>query len=147
MAAVYLLDTNLLVHLMRGKAIGLAIENHFRLRGTLNRCVISVVTVGEIFSLARRWKWGATRQADLQKLLSQLVWVDINQPAILTTYGELDNLSFRAGRMMNKNDLWIAATAKVSGVTLLTTDGDIDHLHPIHLNRIRIDESTGNPLP
>ncbi len=34
---------------------------------------------------------------------------------------------------MGKNDLWIAATASVTGVTLMTTDGDFDHLHPVHL--------------
>lgn len=48
---------------------------------------------------------------------------------------------------MSKNDVWIAAVAKASGMTLLTTDADFDHLHPAHLVRIRIDESTGNPLP
>jgi predicted nucleic acid-binding protein len=73
--------------------------------------------------------------------------VDINHPDILTAYGELDDLSNRAGRSMGKNDVWIAATAKVSDATLLTTDGDFDHLHPTHINRIRIDENTGNPLP
>jgi tRNA(fMet)-specific endonuclease VapC len=31
---------------------------------------------------------------------------------------------------MGKNDLWIAATAKVLGGVLLTTDGDFDHLNP-----------------
>lgn len=29
---------------------------------------------------------------------------------------------------MGKNDLWIAATAYVTGATLLTTDADFDHL-------------------
>ncbi len=143
----YLLDTNILVHLIRGKAVGLAIEAHFGLLGTLTRCVISVVTVGEMYALARKWNWGARKQADMQKLLGQLAWVDINHPDILTAYGEVDDLSNRAGRPMGQNDVWIAATAKVSGATLLTTDGDFDHLHSAHLNRIRVDENTGNPLP
>jgi len=29
---------------------------------------------------------------------------------------------------MGKNDIWIAATAKVLNVTLLTTDNDFNHL-------------------
>ena len=145
--SAYLLDTNILVHLMRGKAVGLAIEARFGLRGVLSRSLVSVVTVGEMYALARKWNWGATRQDALRKLLSQLVWVDINHPDILTAYGELDYLSNRAGRKMGKNDVWIAATAKVSGATLLTTDGDFDHLHPSHITRTRIDEKTGNPLP
>jgi len=143
----YLLDTNILVHLLRGKATGLAIETHFGLRGALNRCVVSVVTVGETYSLARQWNWGAAKQAALQKLLNQVVWLDINHPDILVAYGELDDLSNRSGRSMGKNDVWIAATAKASGATLLTTDGDFAHLHPTHLTHIRVDENTGSPLP
>lgn len=146
-ASAYLLDTNILVHLIRGNAVGLAIDAHFGLRGALNRCVVSVVTVGEMYALARKYDWGPAKQDALRKLLAELVWVDINHPDILTAYGELDALSDRAGRRMGKNDLWIAATAKVSGAILLTTDGDFDHLHPTHITRTRIDENTGNPLP
>src|SRR5579884_308015 len=143
----YLLDTNILVHLIRGKAVGVAIDRHFNLRAGLNRCVISVVTVGEMQSLAGKWKWGVKKLETLQSVLDELVWIDINHPAILTAYGELDHLSNRAGRPMGKNDVWIAATVSVSGATLLTTDGDFDHLHPVSLNRIRVDKSTGDPLP
>jgi tRNA(fMet)-specific endonuclease VapC len=39
---------------------------------------------------------------------------------------------------MGKNDIWIAATAKVTGIPLLTTDPDFDHLEATHLNRIWI---------
>ena len=31
--------------------------------------------------------------------------------------------------ILGKNDLWIAATAVVTEATLLTSDGDFDHLH------------------
>ena|SRR5260370_223523 len=147
LANSYLLDTNILVYLIRGKAVGQAIETNFGLRGGLTRCVISVVTVGEMYSLARKWKWGTKKLDQLRGLLDQLTWIDINRPAILDAYGELDDVMNRAGRPMGKNDVWIAATAKVSGMTLLTTDGDFDHLHPGHLSRIRVDEKTGNVIP
>jgi tRNA(fMet)-specific endonuclease VapC len=132
----YLLDSNILVYLIRGKTVGQTIDAHFGLRGSLHRCVISVVTVGEMYSLTRKWAWGSIKTTELQRLLGQLVWVDINHPSILNAYGELDDVSNRAGRPMGKNDVWIAATAKVAGVTLLTTDGDFDHLNPMHLTRI-----------
>lgn len=143
----YLLDTNILVHLIRGKPLGMAIEANFGLHGGLGRSTICIVTVGEAFSLARKWNWGQQRRTHLQHLLAQIVWLDINRAPILDAYGELDDVSNRLGRPMSKNDVWIAAVAKVSGMTLLTTDADFDHLHPAHLVRIRIDESTGNPLP
>lgn len=73
--------------------------------------------------------------------------MDINHPDILSAYGELDDVCNRAGRPLGKNDVWIAATAKVSGSTLLTTDADFDYLTPTHLTRVRVDEKTGNAIP
>lgn len=143
----YLLDTNILIHLIRGGVTGQAILNTFGFSAGLNRCVISVVTVGEMYALSRKLGWGPQKIAQLQSLLSQLVWVDISHPDILSTYGELDHVSAMNGRRMGKNDLWIAATAKVSGATLLTTDGDFDHLHPAQLTRIRVDDKTGAVIP
>ena len=52
---------------------------------------------------------------------------------------EIDGFSRRQGIKMGKNDLWIAATAQVSGATLLTTDMDFDHLDGVLLEREWID--------
>ncbi len=142
----YLLDTNILVFLLRGKAAGQKIAAHFGLTHGLNRCMISVVTVGEMNSLARQLDWGGQKLANLQKLLDQVAVIDINHPDILAVYGELDDFSHGAGQPMGKNDVWIAATAKVAGVTLLTTDGDFDHLVPAHIVRVRVDQNTGLPI-
>jgi hypothetical protein len=48
---------------------------------------------------------------------------------------------------MGQNDLGIAAIAKATGATLLTTDKDFDHLHPNHLQRIYIDPASALPPP
>jgi len=40
---------------------------------------------------------------------------------------------------MGKNDLWIAATARTTGATLLTTDKDFDHFDPALLPQEWID--------
>lgn len=50
----YLLDTNILVHLIRGDETGKRIDERFGLRENLLVCAISVVTVGEMLSLAQR---------------------------------------------------------------------------------------------
>lgn len=50
--AGYLLDTNILVHVIRGKTVGNAIEANFGLQAALNRSLICVVTLGEII----RWR-------------------------------------------------------------------------------------------
>jgi len=40
---------------------------------------------------------------------------------------------------MGKNDLWIAATASVTGAGLMTIDGDFDHLDGKFLELIKIE--------
>ena len=87
---VYLLDTNILVHLIRGNATGAAILSNFGLLHGMNRCIVSVVTVGEMYALVRKWGWGSKKITDLEKLLGQVVWVLRQQsrrnerPAVLT---------------------------------------------------------------
>jgi tRNA(fMet)-specific endonuclease VapC len=44
-----------------------------------------------------------------------------------------------AAKNMGKNDLWIAATASVLKIPLLTTDKDFDHLNGIYLEVIYVD--------
>jgi tRNA(fMet)-specific endonuclease VapC len=61
------------------------------------------------------------------------VTVDINVAEVIDAYVEIDVYSQQhpgGARNMGKNDLWIAACAKASGATLLTTDKDFDHLNP-----------------
>src|SRR6516165_8605164 len=108
----YLLDTGVVVALLRGKRLGKYIEHRFGLLGSLNRCLISVVTVGELLSLARQFGWGSAKRQELQEVLDEIVWIDINQPDILDAYGEIDHYSHTQGIKMGKNDVWIAATAK-----------------------------------
>ncbi len=135
----YVLDTNVLVALIRGNDLGKTIDHRFRLRGHLRRCMISVVTVGEMYSLARKFGWGEKKREALQALLNELVWIDISHPEVLECYGEIDCDSQKMGRAMTKNDVWIAATARAAGATLLTTDADFDHLHGHYITRIHID--------
>lgn len=139
----YLLDTNIVLEVFRDKRLGRYIENRFHLLGSLNRCVISVVTVGELLSLTRQFRWGAQKVEKLWRLLDELVSIDINHPDILNAYAEIDHFGRVTGQPMGKNDVWIAATAKVSGATLLTTDPDFDPLDPTHLQHVWIDPASG----
>jgi tRNA(fMet)-specific endonuclease VapC len=130
-----MLDTNVLVALIRAGALGQYIDETYQPRASKFRPIISVVSVGELLSLSRQFDWGEKKTAPIYKLVGNLVVVDIDTPEILAAYGEIDHTSRAGGRKMGKNDVWIAATAKVTGATLLTTDRDFDHLSvgsPIH---------------
>jgi tRNA(fMet)-specific endonuclease VapC len=145
----YLLDTNILVALIRGGPLGQFIDATYQLRHQPNKPLISAVTKGEIRSLARRLQWGtAKRQSLIQLLQNEVVSLEIDHPAIMDAYEEIDcfSLSHPLGAYnMGKNDLWIAATAKASGAVLLTTDTDFDHLDPAHIKRVCI--PIGSSLP
>ena len=61
MPALYMLDTNILVHLVRGDAIGKSIQEKYS-PATLIPCpLISIVTEGELRSLAYQFRWGKAR--------------------------------------------------------------------------------------
>lgn len=138
----YLLDTNVVLALFRANPLGQLIDQQYGLRSALNRSMVCVVTVGEMLSLVRQFNWGQAKRDELQSLLNEIVWLDINHPDILDAYGEIDHASLQNGRRLGKNDAWIAATAKVTGATLLTTDQDFNDLHGVYLERIWINPAT-----
>ena len=132
-SGLVLFDTSILVHVLRGSAVGKrAYDDAEQISGS-ERPLISVVTVGEMHSLAKQLSWGQKKIEALDVLLRNLVIVDINNAPIISRYADIDVWSMNRGRKMGKNDLWIAATASVTGATLMTLDGDFDHLHPVHL--------------
>lgn len=138
-----LIDTNVLVACVRGGNLGKYIATQYNLKSGAFDPLICVVSVGEILSLARKFEWGASRVSAMEALLERLVVIDINAPAILKAYSEIDHFSEANGTPMGKNDVWIAAAAQVAGAKLLTTDKDFDHLHPKYIQRIWVDQSHG----
>lgn len=123
-----LLDTNVFVHLIRGNELGDRIDREYQLRARTERPLVSIVTVGELRSLAKKWSWGQGKVARLMDLVRQCVVVDIGSEPILHWYAEIDHMSESQGRPMGKNDVWIAATAAAAGAWLLSGDRDFEHL-------------------
>lgn len=139
---IYLLDTSVILPLVRGNALGKHIDERFGLRSAAQRPFVSVVSLGEVRVLAKRNDWGEAKLRALSNALDNLVVVDINHPSVMDAYVELDLISQshpEGARNMGKNDLWIAACAKAAGATLLTTDNDFSHLIPEHVDGEVID--------
>lgn len=125
-----ILDTNILLHLLRARNAGRAIETTYAVGQRTPRALISVVTKGELKALGYKFGWNAAQRDRLNAMLSGLLSADISHDSIQEAYARLDHASATFGVKMGKNDLWIAATAQVTGGVLLTTDRDFDHLHP-----------------
>lgn len=146
----YLIDTNILVIYVRDTDLTRRLEENLRLLTGRNNLVISVVSIGEIKSIAKQNKWGEKRVRRLIEILNQFLIADINVEDIIESYSEIDTYSQGklegkaasfTSRNMGKNDLLIAATASTLNLELLTTDKDFDHLNEEYLQLKRIDLS------
>ena len=139
----YILDTNILLHYLRASELSLRIDNQFNpLDSSNNETILCVVSVGEIRAIAKINHWGQKRLDKIELLCAELLITDINSEDLLERYAEIDAFSQgkligrplnTSSRNMGKNDLWIAATASVYDLTLLTSDKDFDHLDSVYL--------------
>ena len=135
-----LLDTNVLVDLVRNNERGRRMNSEHNLTERAERPLFSTVTEGEILGLARVWRWGKKKLDQLHELLNQLVRVDAGLPEVVNAYAELYAESRASGNATGENDLWIAATAKATDAVLLTHDSDFDWMKPPLLRVLRVQD-------
>ncbi len=130
---------------MRNAVLAQQIEQKLHPFSPTNDAIISVVSIGELYSIALRNKWGEKKLSLLEQFLEQFVIADINIEEIIENYAYLDTYSQGkiegeptgyTARNMGKNDLWIAATCLYLNAILLTTDKDFSHLQ----NKIIVQE-------
>lgn len=147
----FVLDTGIILGYVRGAGYAEYVEKKYRLFSPPNIPLISIVSKGEIYSLAVQRDWGGGKLTLLGELLRKLPVVDINNEQIIQRYAEIDAYSLskdrkrplpagQTARVMGKNDLWIAATTSVLKAMLLTTDHDFDHLDGVFLTIAYIDQ-------
>jgi len=145
----FLWDTNLLIHKIRNSSSFKEWDEKYQFFAASNRNFISVVSAGEILSIALQRNWGEKKMKVLQDTLNQLSSLPIAKRSIVEAYSKIDAYSQgklkekplpsgMTSRNMGKNDLWIAATAKVINATLVTTDHDFEHLDDTFLNVINL---------
>lgn len=79
----------------------------------------------------------------LEGIFKNVVPIDISSAEVLDAYAEIGAAATANGWTLSNNDTWIAATAKATGATLLTTDKDFDPLHKEFISRVYIDPHTG----
>ncbi|HTU48716.1 MAG TPA: PIN domain-containing protein [Bryobacteraceae bacterium] len=142
MSQSYVLDTSVLLALIRGKALGTYIDRVFGLRAGLHRQVVSVVTHAELLVLADRGQWGSEKRSTLERALENLVVIPIDGASLLQAYVSIsaaDRAAAGGTRNMGKNDIWIAATALHTELPLLTTDKDFRFLQDNPLQVMWID--------
>jgi tRNA(fMet)-specific endonuclease VapC len=144
----YLIDTNILILYLRRDTRFAAIDTLYNPLSEAAASIISVVTEGELRSMALQRHWAIPKMILLEALVKKFLIADIHVKDIIDAYAEIDAFSQGklltrpvsfAAKNMGKNDLWIAATASVLKIPLLTTDKDFDHLNGIYLEVIYVD--------
>jgi predicted nucleic acid-binding protein len=119
----YLLDTNIVLHATREKSpVSLAMDSQFQLRSSPFRPAICEVTVAELWAFAQ--SWGEKRKEFLRRTIGDLLALPISDPRIHQRWAELYSHARSNGLAIqhDHNDVWIAATAHVAGLQLLSTD-------------------------
>jgi tRNA(fMet)-specific endonuclease VapC len=127
----YCLDTSIILPLLRGKQLGKSIDQAFGLGTAAHLHTISIVTHGELRVLCDRKGWEGTKRVALDKALMEFVTIDVAGARMIEAYRKVEeaNAAIQSGHQnMGKNDVWIAATAIVTGLPLLTADKDFNHL-------------------
>ena len=116
---LYLLDTNILIVLDKGKALATHIATTYGLTSKLSNACVCIVTHGELSALAR--------------VHDQLV---IESYAVIHDAFKRHPKGSRAN--IGENDMWIAAATRATGATLLTLDTHFDALSAGVISRIHI---------
>jgi predicted nucleic acid-binding protein len=121
----YLVDTNIVLHATREKSpVSLAVDTQFQLRSSSFRPTICEVTVAELWAFAQ--SWGQKRKELLRRTIGDLLVLPISDPRIHQRWAALYSHARSNGMAIqhDHNDVWIAATAHVAGLKLLSTDND-----------------------
>ena len=139
----FILDTNILLHYIRRSNVAVETDMRYAPLSAGNEPFVSVVSVGELESIALQNNWGDKKLKLLAELLKVVLVTDIHARQVILAYAQIDAFSQNkligrplalSARNMGKNDLWIAATASVLGAKLLATDSDFNHLDKVFLD-------------
>ncbi len=139
MNGLVLLDTAVILHVVRGNETARRIDAAMNLSRRPERPLISIVSVGEALGFAEYRGWGEDKTTRLRALLEHLVPIDINSEIVLEAYAAMHAHLVRKGRVLSDNDIWIAACALAASATLITTDKDFDPLNGEFIQRVYFD--------
>ncbi len=146
---VYLLDTNILIYLIRENPIVRAELSNRGIFEPENTVSISIASFGEILSFALQNNWGERKKDNLENLIINLRPIPIIKRELVDAFAEIDTYSKGklterplpfglTARTMGKNDLWIAATAYLTQAILITNDNDFDHLASVYFQVVKL---------
>jgi len=147
-APAYLLDTGIVLLATRAGSASKVIDAQFDLSASNFRPAMCEVSVGELLAFANANHWGEKRKAALMERLKGSLILPISHPGVHQRWADMQSTLQAAGVTVGQNDLWIAATASVTGLTVLSADKDFKRLATHGLvQAVVVDPKTGVVLP
>lgn len=139
----FLLDTSVVLHATRANSsVPGVIDAQFGLSTSRFRPAICEVSVAELLAFSSHW--GERRKALLKTQIEKTLLIPIGHPGVHQRWAEMSSALRSAGLTVGQNDIWIAATASVAGMTLLTTDKDFLAVQRVATLDVRVlDSKTG----
>jgi tRNA(fMet)-specific endonuclease VapC len=102
----YLLDTNIALIYLRNNQASRKLANALNFFSIDTNLLISVVSIGELKSIAKQNRWGEKRVNALLEWLDTFVVLDINIEEIVERYAEID--AFSQGKLEGKTNSFSA---------------------------------------
>jgi len=146
------IDTSILLHLLRESPLVSHIREAFAENDVDDTILLSIVSIGEIESIAIQQHYGKKKKNRLKDLIREFLVIPIQSLDLVEKYAEIDAYSQgklegkplpkgMSSRNMGKNDLWIASTAAISGSILFSADNDFQHLDGQFFKCVYIDQN------
>ncbi|MBK6995012.1 MAG: PIN domain-containing protein [Lewinellaceae bacterium] len=144
----FLWDTNILLHCVRRSVKYNELNQTHNFFASGNQVFLSVITIGEIESIAYQRNWSQAKWNELQLVVGATSLLSIYEE-VIHAYARIDAFSQGkrfgqplpigvSARNMGKNDLWLAATAHVGKFIFVTTDLDFNHLDGVFLDLLKV---------
>lgn len=125
---MYLLDTNVVIEILRGNERGKRVMEQYNIPEDLSNASICTIVQAELYKLAHRNQWGEAKIEQLRKLLENITIYSIEIPPVIKSYAMIASMTEEKGRKLSHHDAWIAATAYVHKLRLITFDKDFEAL-------------------
>jgi len=149
-----LFDTNVILYYLTKHSWASQLDQALKPFEKPQLAIISIVTEAEIKSLAIQRGWGDKKLNQLDEFLSLFLKVPIQSKDLIEAYSLIDSYSQHkngahsypknfTSKNMGKNDIWIAATAKVTNALLITNDNDFDHLNDSFIKVFSLNKEFG----
>ena len=125
-----LIDTNVIVKVLRGDTEVIAFLDNLA-----DDIFVSVIVIGELlYGANKSAKTEQNKNAIREKIdIFEILPIDAETAEV---YGQIKNELKISGYTLPENDLWIAATARKYGLSLVTFDSHFHHIPNLNIIEI-----------